>query len=906
MLTLFALALPLLASSPPQRYGVARIVSRDGYPVLLVRGKPFFIWGAAFFYERIPRSQWRSSLLALQRLHVNTLDLYVPWNWHELADGDFDFDGRTDPRRDLRALLQLANELGFYLIVRPGPVIRNEWRNGGYPAWLLRRPEYGMPLHDVLEGRYPATATLQNTRSDDAASQWLRNSTHLRYAQRWLRRVLAEFRPVAGRVLAVGLDDDQGAYLTNQTWPAPHLATYLQWLAAIVHDATNPSVPVFINTYQMKVPASSPVWAMGNWYQNSPGSMGEAERLQVLFSTALLGTRPRQPIVLSEFQAGWLLAPEDIYPHETDPTDTMLALHTALDAGARGVVDFPMQDALSPPGWEAPFANRFYDWGAALSLDGKPSPRYAPTLAFGNLVAQDGPLLATTHCVADAAIVWWPSALSMPPTEMQTNAIADATLESERRCLDRELSCALVDLRFATDDELRRYRALILPELPPGARESAFARTRLQRFARAGIVLRSWNDPALRVLIARRAVRGLPGATLHVGPGRLAFLDAVNYGTTALRARITVRYSTIRRHLVLELPARSARLVRLDRSDLPVRASAPEPATREAGVPIRWGLDAPVSSVGAVVLQDARARRRLRARRRTRVRFRGSRAQNECLHNRRSVARRRLASVTPVDNRPHRSVHAHVSRGNVQSSLRRTAFGNAQRCANVHRSGRAAGRCKIRKGAESAGERRYARSARASRASRPGPAPTSGRAIVAGNWSDEYQSLAGTAPGCERHLRAVEDTVCALGNRAVCALRSADTRIRRGPLGRRSRHLGAARGRRPARRPAPALCTRMAHDVVHLRLPAESRRGASKARARRAPNITLTGEWRNGLRSRLKSDRAKVLVGSNPTSPTKSRSRLGHRAGGNDLRVAFARFRGNPRQIRIRVEIDVI
>lgn len=28
------------------------------------------------------------------------------------------------------------------------------------------------------------------------------------------------------------------------------------------------------------------------------------------------------------------------------------------------------------------------------------------------------------------------------------------------------------------------------------------------------------------------------------------------------------------------------------------------------------------------------------------------------------------------------------------------------------------------------------------------------------------------------------------------------------------------------------------------------------------------GEWRNGLRSRLKSDRVKALVGSNPTSPT--------------------------------------
>ena len=52
-------------------------------------------------------------------------------------------------------------------------MIRNEWRNGGYPAWLLERPQYNMPLHDVLEGRYPATATLQNAHADAAAAEWL-------------------------------------------------------------------------------------------------------------------------------------------------------------------------------------------------------------------------------------------------------------------------------------------------------------------------------------------------------------------------------------------------------------------------------------------------------------------------------------------------------------------------------------------------------------------------------------------------------------------------------------------------------------------------------------------------------------------------------------------------------------
>ncbi len=214
-------------TSPPA-FGhatVARTASGDAY--LRVDGKPFFFLGGAFFYERMPRDAWWNAMHVMRDLGANTLDLYVPWNWHEIADGDFDFTGRTSPRRDLREVLRLGKQLGFRFIVRPGPVIRNEWRNGGYPAWLLQRPEYGMPLHDVLEGRYPATATLQNAHSDAAAAQWMRNASHRYYAARWLHRALAEFRPVADRVLAVQLDDDQGAYLDNDTYPAPHLHAYL-------------------------------------------------------------------------------------------------------------------------------------------------------------------------------------------------------------------------------------------------------------------------------------------------------------------------------------------------------------------------------------------------------------------------------------------------------------------------------------------------------------------------------------------------------------------------------------------------------------------------------------------------------------------------------------------------------
>ena len=386
-----ASAAPVAIPSPMPAFTHAAIVEHDGFPVFEVDGQPFFIYGAAFFYERLPQSEWARSMRALRSLGFNTLDLYVIWNWHELSDGNFDFNGRTSPRRDLRSLLKLARQEHFKLLVRPGPVIRNEWRNGGYPAWLLSRPEYGMPLHDLLEGRYPPTATLQNAHSDDAAAEWMRNTTHMRYSSRWIRRALEEFRPYADLVLAVQLDDDQGAYLDNQTWPAPHLTAYLNHLKSVVHSVTGRKLPVFINTYQMKVTASSPVWAMGNWYQSDAYSIGEHDRAQLEFSTGLLQTRPRQPLMYSEFQAGWLLGPDDIRPRAADPSNTLLAMTTLLGMGVRGIVNFPAQDTLYPAGWEAPFANWFYAWDAALGLGDTSKNETFPEQWLGYGILEDRP-----------------------------------------------------------------------------------------------------------------------------------------------------------------------------------------------------------------------------------------------------------------------------------------------------------------------------------------------------------------------------------------------------------------------------------------------------------------------------------------------------------------------------------
>ena len=354
------------------------MINRGGYPVFTVAGRPFFVYGAAFFYERIPRERWRDALVAYRAIGINTIDLYAIWNWHEPTEGAFDFDGHSNPRRDLLGVLQLCHDLGLRVILRPGPVIRNEWRNGGYPGWLLGRPAYAMPLHDVLEGRYPATATLQNSQADAAAAQWLANDTHLHYASLWLQRVLEAAAPYAHDIIAVALDDDQGAYIDNDTWPAPHWRDYVGWLAARVRATTGSRIPLFINTYEMKVTAASPVWACGDWYQSDAFAIGDHDRAQIGFSTGLLQTQSNVPSMLAEFQAGWLQGAADASPRPADPSNTTLALNELLALGTHGVVNFPLQDTAYPSGWEAPWANWSYAWDAAYRLDGS-NPRYEPT-----------------------------------------------------------------------------------------------------------------------------------------------------------------------------------------------------------------------------------------------------------------------------------------------------------------------------------------------------------------------------------------------------------------------------------------------------------------------------------------------------------------------------------------------
>lgn len=97
-------------------------------------GEEFHIYSGAMHYFRIPQEYWEDRLLKLKAAGLNTVETYVPWNFHEPKKGQFNFEGMLDVEK----YIQLAQDLGLYVIVRPGPYICAEWDFGGLPAWLLK------------------------------------------------------------------------------------------------------------------------------------------------------------------------------------------------------------------------------------------------------------------------------------------------------------------------------------------------------------------------------------------------------------------------------------------------------------------------------------------------------------------------------------------------------------------------------------------------------------------------------------------------------------------------------------------------------------------------------------------------------------------------------------------------
>ncbi len=98
-----------------------------------LNGKKFQVISGSIHYFRVVPEYWRDRLLKLKAMGCNTVETYIPWNFHEPNRGEFNFEGDHDVCRFVR----IAQELGLWVIIRPAPYICAEWEFGGFPAWLL-------------------------------------------------------------------------------------------------------------------------------------------------------------------------------------------------------------------------------------------------------------------------------------------------------------------------------------------------------------------------------------------------------------------------------------------------------------------------------------------------------------------------------------------------------------------------------------------------------------------------------------------------------------------------------------------------------------------------------------------------------------------------------------------------
>lgn len=98
-----------------------------------LNSKPVKIISGAIHYFRVVPEYWRDRLEKLRLMGCNTVETYVAWNMHEPNEGEYNFEGGLN----LRRFIQIAQEVGLNVILRPAPYICAEWEFGGLPYWLL-------------------------------------------------------------------------------------------------------------------------------------------------------------------------------------------------------------------------------------------------------------------------------------------------------------------------------------------------------------------------------------------------------------------------------------------------------------------------------------------------------------------------------------------------------------------------------------------------------------------------------------------------------------------------------------------------------------------------------------------------------------------------------------------------
>lgn len=231
-------------------------------------GKPLKLLSGAIHYFRILPEDWHHSLYNLKALGFNTVETYIPWNFHETIEEEYNFSGR----KDIIQFIQTAHELGLYVIVRPSPYICAEWEFGGLPAWLLNKKSLRIRANDTQ---------------------------YLDLVRRYYEKLFEILTPLQidndGPIIMMQVENEYGSYGEDKE--------YLRALAKIMREY-GVTVPLFTSdgAWQQCLEAGSlaeeDILSTGNFGSKSEKRMRNLKKFQ-------LENHHHWPLMSMEFWDGW-------------------------------------------------------------------------------------------------------------------------------------------------------------------------------------------------------------------------------------------------------------------------------------------------------------------------------------------------------------------------------------------------------------------------------------------------------------------------------------------------------------------------------------------------------------------------------------------------------------------------
>jgi beta-galactosidase len=328
------------AAQTPSASGHSFGFAPDGSAFLL-DGKPFQIRSGEIHPSRIPVPYWRQRIRMAKAMGLNTVSLYVMWNYHEYREGHFDF--RTG-NRDIAGFIRLCQAEGMWVLLRPGPYVCGEWDLGGIPAWLLRYPDIRLRTDSGQDPHYMAAA------------------------RRYIAALAAEVRPLfaanGGPVLMLQVENEYGSYGND--------AAYVAEVRQAWED-NGITGPFYTED------------GLGQLEANHTETPGGAIGLSGGDAASIAQARkafPTVPAMAGELYPGWLThwGDDGFQGADSDVTGDLRAL---MDGGlsfnlymAHGGTSFGWMNGANSNGKNYEPDVTSYDYDAPLDESGRPTPKY--------------------------------------------------------------------------------------------------------------------------------------------------------------------------------------------------------------------------------------------------------------------------------------------------------------------------------------------------------------------------------------------------------------------------------------------------------------------------------------------------------------------------------------------------